>query len=260
MRQRNANSYSNSKRNTNGNCSPDPNANTNYHTKTYSNAQAAPNSQGPPNGSKALKATDGKLSEQPALSVRSNEPVIIQAMNSLLKQSINYTSIADRFVRKCLLAKTAALVLALSAMVPAIGMGQTIWTDGTGDWFLGTNWSGGISNPNTQGQVNNSGTAQITTSGAAAASILLGWNDVSDLGNLSVSGAGSLNVGADLAVGGLGNGTLTSLMARRSLISAAKSVIRSIPILVSAGMPQSMELARVGLTRATFTLAMELGR
>jgi len=211
MRQRNANpySYSNSKRNTNGNCLPDPNAKTNYHTKTYSNAQAAPNSQGPPNRSKALKATDGKLTEQPAPSVRSNEPVIILAMNFLLKRSVNSTSVADRFVRKCLLAKSTVLILALSLVVPATGVAQTIWTGGTGDWFLGTNWSAGVPNSNMQAHVNNSGTAQIATSGAVAQSILLGWNDVSELGNLSVSGAGSLNVGADLAVGGLGNGTLT---------------------------------------------------
>jgi T5SS/PEP-CTERM-associated repeat protein len=126
-----------------------------------------------------------------------------------MKRSINSTSIADRFVRKSLLAKSTALSLAFSLIVPAVGVAQTIWTDGTGDWFLGTNWSAGVPNSTVQAQVNNSGTAQITASGAAAASILLGWNDVSELGNLSVSGAGSLNVGADLAVGGLGNGTLT---------------------------------------------------
>jgi T5SS/PEP-CTERM-associated repeat protein len=85
---------------------------------------------------------------------------------------------------------------------------QTVWTDGTGDWFVGTNWSSGVPNSSTQAQINNGGTAQITASGAGAASILLGWNDVSELGNLSISGAGLLTVQQDLAVGGLGNGTL----------------------------------------------------
>ena len=150
-----------------------------------------------------------EASEELALPVRNNQSVIIQATNSLMNRSTNSTDIASRFARNCLVAKTVALILALSLIVPAIGVAQTIWTDGTGDWFLGTNWSAGVPNSSTQAQVNNSGTAQITTGGAAAASILLGWNDVSELGNLSISGAGRLTVQQDLAVGGLGNATLS---------------------------------------------------
>ena len=116
------------------------------------------------------------------------------------------SSVEGRFARNYFFAKTTALILALSLIAPAIGLAQTVWTDGTGDWFVGTNWSAGVPNSSTQAQINNGGTAQIT-SGAAAASILLGWNDVSELGNLSISGAGRLTVQQDLAVGGLGNGT-----------------------------------------------------
>ena len=130
-------------------------------------------------------------------------------MHSLAKQRIKLAYISRQFFRDCFLAKPVALIVALSLTLPAIGFGQTIWTDGTGDWFLGTNWSAGVPNSSTQAQVNNSGTAQITTSGAAAASVLLGWNDVSELGNLSIAGAGRLTVQQDLAVGGLGNGTLS---------------------------------------------------
>ena len=126
-----------------------------------------------------------------------------------MKQPTHSIPIAGGFVRICLFTKTAALILALSLIVPAIGVAQTIWTDGTGDWFVGTNWSAGVPNSSTQAQINNNGTAQVTTSGAAAASILLGWNDVSELGNLSISGAGRVTVEQDLAVGGLGNGTLS---------------------------------------------------
>src|SRR5207248_6615782 len=108
----------------------------------------------------------------------------------------------------CPLAKTAALIMALSLIVPAIGMAQTIWTDGTGDWFLGTNWSAGVPNSGIQAQINNNGTAQIMASGAVAQSILLGF-DVSDLGNLSTSGSGAVTVSADLAVGYGGTGTLS---------------------------------------------------
>lgn len=126
-----------------------------------------------------------------------------------MKRATNSVYLQGRIVRNCFLAKMAALILALSLIAPAIGMAQTIWTNGTGDWFVGTNWSAGVPNSSTQAQINNGGTAQITTSGAAAASILLGWNDVSELGNLSLSGAGRLTIQQDLAVGGLGNATLS---------------------------------------------------
>jgi T5SS/PEP-CTERM-associated repeat protein len=126
-----------------------------------------------------------------------------------MKRPTSSTSIAGLFARNCLLAKTAGLILALSLIVPAVGVAQTIWTDGTGDWFVGTNWSAGVPNSSTQAQINNNGTAQITTNGGAAASILLGWNNVSELGNLSIFGAGRLTVQQDLAVGGLGNGILS---------------------------------------------------
>src|SRR5690348_13608123 len=107
-----------------------------------------------------------------------------------MKRSTNSIYIAARFTRNWVLAKTAALILFFSALVPCIGEAQTVWTDGTGDWFLGSNWSAAVPNSSTQAQINNGGTAQISASGAAAASILLGWNDVSELGNLSISGAG----------------------------------------------------------------------
>src|SRR5262245_60990644 len=124
-----------------------------------------------------------------------------------MKRSTSSIYVSGRLAQNCLFAKTAALILALLLIVPAIGVAQTVWTNGTGDWFVGTNWSAGVPDSSTQGQINNGGAAQITTSGAAAASILLGWNDVGELGNLSISGAGRLTVQQDLAVGGLGNGT-----------------------------------------------------
>jgi T5SS/PEP-CTERM-associated repeat protein len=130
-------------------------------------------------------------------------------MKSLAKQGSKLAFIFCSSFRHCLHPKPAALFVPFLLIFPGISFGQTIWTDGTGDWFLGTNWSAGVPNSSTQAQVNNSGTAQITTSGAAAASILLGWNDISELGNLSISGAGRLTVQQDLAVGGLGNGTLS---------------------------------------------------
>jgi T5SS/PEP-CTERM-associated repeat protein len=91
--------------------------------------------------------------------------------------------------------------------LPAIGIAQTIWTDATGDWFVPGNWSAGVPNPTTVAQINNDGTAQITATGVAAQSILLGF-DTPDLGHLTVSGVGTLNVSSDLSVGYGGSGTL----------------------------------------------------
>src|SRR5581483_6127922 len=99
------------------------------------------------------------------------------------------SNMTRRQSRYSFVGKAAALLVALSAFVQSVGIAQTVWTDGSGDWFVGTNWSAGVPNSSTQAQINNGGTAQITTTGAAAASILLGWNDVSELGTLNISGA-----------------------------------------------------------------------
>jgi hypothetical protein len=69
MRRRNTNT--NSKCNANRNGPSDTNANTNCHSKTYSDAQAAPNSKNPPNASAALKvARCVRRRKKPALPVR----------------------------------------------------------------------------------------------------------------------------------------------------------------------------------------------
>jgi T5SS/PEP-CTERM-associated repeat protein len=129
-------------------------------------------------------------------------------MDSPMKQSTNSAPVVGKFRRRLLLAKRAALTFVFLLTLPAIGVGQTVWTDGTGDWFLGTNWSVGAPNSGTQAQINNNGTAQIMASGAVAQSILLGF-DVLDIGNLSTSGSGALTVSADLAVGYGGSGTFS---------------------------------------------------
>ena len=55
MQQRNANTNSKCNTNANGNRHPNTNANPNCHSKTYSDAQAPPNSKDPSNASAALK-------------------------------------------------------------------------------------------------------------------------------------------------------------------------------------------------------------
>jgi hypothetical protein len=53
-----------------------------------------------------------------------------------------------------------ALVFALRATV-APAFAQTVWIDGTGDWFNAANWSAGVPNSTTNGRINNEGHAQI---------------------------------------------------------------------------------------------------
>src|SRR5581483_7390450 len=103
------------------------------------------------------------------------------------------TFIADR----CLLSPAlgaAVLLLLVSFGAPVVAVGQTIWTDGTGDWFVGTNWSAGVPSSSTQAKINNGGTAQISVAGATADSLLLGYDTTKDSGTVTVSGSGNLAV------------------------------------------------------------------
>src|SRR5581483_4191059 len=205
MRRRNTDS--NSKYNANGNCDRNPHAN--CHGKTCSDAKAAPNSKGPPNASKPLsRRRTCKSSKEPALSVRNNQQRLSKRRNSLMKRSTHSTYLAGPSAPNCLLAKTAALAAAFSLIFPVIGVAQTIWTGGTGDWFVSGNWSAGVPNSTTPAQINNMGTAQIIGSGATAQNVTLGF-DVSDLGDLNLSGIGSLSVGSDVSVGYGGSGILS---------------------------------------------------
>jgi fibronectin-binding autotransporter adhesin len=84
---------------------------------------------------------------------------------------------------------------------------ETAWIDGAGDWFNPSNWSAGLPNSSTIAQINNGGTAQITSEGAAASTVDLGVGD-QDVGTLSTSGSGNLEDDGFLHVGISGTGTL----------------------------------------------------
>jgi T5SS/PEP-CTERM-associated repeat protein/autotransporter-associated beta strand protein len=99
----------------------------------------------------------------------------------------------------------AASVLALVSPVSSL-FAQTVWTDGTGNWFNAGNWSAGVPGSSTAAQINNGGTAQITASGAQAGDVTLGLGS-SDSGTLSISGPGDLN--ATLHIGESGIGVVT---------------------------------------------------
>jgi fibronectin-binding autotransporter adhesin len=94
---------------------------------------------------------------------------------------------------------------------------DTLWTDGGGSWFIGTNWSAGVPASAVGAQINNGGTARVFANGAQAGFLTLGKN-VGESGNLEVfsNGAiqGNLALGANggtglLQVGASGQGTMT---------------------------------------------------
>src|SRR5436305_2172341 len=94
----------------------------------------------------------------------------------------------------------------LIAFASAFGQ-TTVWTDANGDWFTAANWSAGVPDSSTTAQINNGGTAQILSSGAAASEVDLGVL-TGDVGTLSVSGAGNLQDAGAMNVGQGGSGTL----------------------------------------------------
>jgi T5SS/PEP-CTERM-associated repeat protein len=125
---------------------------------------------------------------------------------------------ARTFTRNAIL--LAITALALSAAPGSRGDADCLclstWTGSTGNWFTSSNWSFGV--PDCGGtcpinggpfeaDINNSGTAQITTSGASACEVFLGKSS-GDKGNLSVN-HGTLNQCNEMWVGYEGKGTLS---------------------------------------------------
>ena len=97
----------------------------------------------------------------------------------------------------------------LLTTVLAARAAETVWTDGTGDWFLSPNWSAGVPTNTSTARINNGGTSQVATSGATAGTVYLGFG-TGDSGTLSVSGAGRLNATLDLGASGTGTLTITN--------------------------------------------------
>jgi T5SS/PEP-CTERM-associated repeat protein len=104
---------------------------------------------------------------------------------------------------------SSALTCALLTLTaPAAAQTPTFWTDGTDDWFKVANWSAGIPNSNTDGVIDNGGTAQVSDPGAVAFDVELGFNTASDSGAVTVDGDGRLTVRLVLGVGVNGTGRL----------------------------------------------------
>lgn len=101
--------------------------------------------------------------------------------------------------------RSAARVAALALALPALAGAQTIWTGATGSWFDAGNWSAGVPDASADARIDNTGTCQIASTGAAARTINLGY-DVPDSGTLDVGSNATLDVTADISVGYGGNG------------------------------------------------------
>jgi fibronectin-binding autotransporter adhesin len=85
---------------------------------------------------------------------------------------------------------------------------STTWTGTSGSWFTGTNWSNGVPTSTTDASINNAGKAEISSSGAVANTLTLGY-DTGDSGTVSVdASAADLNVTWGISVGDQGTGTL----------------------------------------------------
>jgi autotransporter-associated beta strand protein len=91
------------------------------------------------------------------------------------------------------------VAVALAASVTAATFVFTAWNTANGDWNVGGNWNtGNVPTAADQVSIGNAGTAQITTAGAAAASV-----EIHTDSHLTVSGSGTLASGGfTLALGG----------------------------------------------------------
>lgn len=122
---------------------------------------------------------------------------------------------------------TLMAAVTLAASVTAATLVFTAWNAANGDWNVGGNWNtGNVPTAADQVSIGNAGTAQITTAGAAAASV-----EIHTDSHLTVSGSGTLaSGGLTIALGGqlsvdgggsvtrTGTGTLRAGMAGQAFI------------------------------------------
>jgi T5SS/PEP-CTERM-associated repeat protein len=148
--------------------------------------------------------------------------------------------------------KIAAFVLlVLPVLLADNASAQTLWTDGTGSWFIASKWSAGVPTSATDAQVTNGGTAQIFGNSAQAKSLNLGRN-AGESGTLEVVSngvLGDLTVTIFMIVGNLGAGTMR--------ISAGASVTDQFGIIGAFG--DSRGTVTVAGANASWTSTNSLG-
>jgi T5SS/PEP-CTERM-associated repeat protein len=142
--------------------------------------------------------------------------------SSLLMKTKSTLQTPRILTRNAILLVITALALSTSpaSRADALCNCETIWTGTTGDWFNPSNWStqvptcsGGICPPLSgpvEAQINNGGTAQITTPTPAASvcQLFFGYNTSSESGKVSVD-HGTLNMCNEIFVGYHGKGVLS---------------------------------------------------
>ncbi len=101
-------------------------------------------------------------------------------------------------------ALAGALATTIALALPAAAGAQTVWSGATGSWFDAGNWSSGVPDAGADARID-AGTCQVAATGAAAHSIILGF-DVADAGALDIASNATLDVAADISVGYGGNG------------------------------------------------------
>jgi T5SS/PEP-CTERM-associated repeat protein/autotransporter-associated beta strand protein len=115
-----------------------------------------------------------------------------------------------------------ALIVALGSTIAPTFAQQTVWIDGTGNWFTPANWSAGVPTSASAARINNGGTAQIAASGGMAGAVTLGFG-AQDSGNLSVSGSGTLQTNGIMYLGEAGTGTLS--ITNGGVVSSGRFII-----------------------------------
>ncbi|MCX5514337.1 autotransporter outer membrane beta-barrel domain-containing protein [Kaistia algarum] len=108
--------------------------------------------------------------------------------------------------------RRAGLAILASLLASTAASAQSIWNNtGADNWTTGSNWTpAGEPTAATIVVIDNGGEAQITTPGAAAATIILGSTDETTSGTLSITSGGTLTTSTDTAIiGQFGTGAVT---------------------------------------------------
>ncbi len=125
-----------------------------------------------------------------------------------MKRNLQQKQYKTFFGRNAILLAVTALALSTSAAFAA----TTTWTDSTGSWFTDGNWDNHVPTCTTDAQINNGGTAQVSSplQIGYAHDLTLGLN-TADSGNVSVTGVngGSLSICGSVFVAYRGTGSMT---------------------------------------------------
>jgi T5SS/PEP-CTERM-associated repeat protein len=126
---------------------------------------------------------------------------------------------------------------------------QTFWSDGAGSWLDGNNWTSDVPTSNTEAQINNGGTAQITNATADhTCALTLGYETAQQSGSVTVDN-GRLPIDHEALIGRFGTGIMT--IKNGSTVTAQTAVIAAFVQGISA----SVGTVSVDGGSTTFTIS-----